>query len=138
MPAILLDTGALYALADRDDAWHQRVTSLVEDHSAPLLLPVTVLPEACYLLNTHLGQEAERALLAACASGRFAVVVITTEDIVRSIELLDLYSDSNLGFVDASVVAIAERLDVRRIVTTDRRDFSLVRPRHCSAFELLP
>ena len=138
MPAILLDTGALYALADRDDAWHARMKSLLEEHPGPLLLPITVLPEACYMLNTHLGQEAERALLAACASGRFTVVSTTVEDIVRSIELLDLYADSNLGFVDASVVAIAERLGVRQIATTDRRDFSLVRPRHCSALELLP
>lgn len=138
MPAILLDTGALYALADQDDAWHERVKSLLDQHHETLLVPVTVLPEACYLLNAHLGQEAERALLTTCASGELIVAAITTEDIARSVELLDLYADANLGFVDASVVALSERLNVRQIVTTDRRDFSLVRPRHCPAFELLP
>lgn len=86
---VLLDTGAIYAMADRDDAWHERVKSLLDQHPGPFLVPITVLPEACYLLNTHLGQE-------------------------------------------------AERLNVRQIITTDRRDFSLVRPRHCVAFELLP
>jgi hypothetical protein len=39
---------------------------------------------------------------------------------------------------EVTVVATAERLKITRILTTDRRDFSLVRPRHCSAFELLP
>jgi hypothetical protein len=37
-----------------------------------------------------------------------------------------------------SVVAIAERLDVREIATIDRRPFSVVRPRHVDAFTLLP
>jgi len=43
-----------------------------------------------------------------------------------------------LGFVDASVVAIAERLKLRTLLTTDRRDFHRVKPRHIRAFELLP
>jgi hypothetical protein len=33
---------------------------------------------------------------------------------------------------------MAERLNVRRILTLDRRHFELIRPRHCPAFELLP
>jgi predicted nucleic acid-binding protein len=48
------------------------------------------------------------------------------------------YEDAQIGFVDATVVAIAERLKLKRILTTDRRDFSLMRPRHCKEFELLP
>jgi len=42
------------------------------------------------------------------------------------------------GFVDASVVAVAERLRLRVIATTDTRHFGAVRPRHTSSFELLP
>jgi predicted nucleic acid-binding protein len=59
----------------------------------------------------------------------------------RSLELEQLlrrYEDAEIGFVDATVVAIAERLKIRRILTTDRRDFSLIQPRHCKQFELLP
>lgn len=138
MNPVLLDTGALYALADEDDAWHDRVKAYVDRHPGPLLVPITVLPEACYLVNSHLGQEAERALLAACVSGKFSVASVTADDIIRSIELLDPYADANIGFVDASVIAMAERLAIRQVVTVDRRDFALVRPRHCSVFDLLP
>jgi uncharacterized protein len=53
-------------------------------------------------------------------------------------QLLRRYEDAEIGFVDATVVAIAERLKIRRILTTDRRDFSLIQPRHCKQFELLP
>jgi predicted nucleic acid-binding protein len=36
------------------------------------------------------------------------------------------------------IVAIAERLNITRVLTLDRRDFQLIRPKHCSAFEILP
>jgi predicted nucleic acid-binding protein len=45
------------------------------------------------------------------------------------------HSDANLDFV---VVATAERLNITRLLTLDRRDFQLIRPKHCSSFELLP
>jgi predicted nucleic acid-binding protein len=48
------------------------------------------------------------------------------------------HSDANLDFVDALIVATAERLNITRLLTLDRRDFQLIRPKHCSSFELLP
>lgn len=48
------------------------------------------------------------------------------------------YRDAEVGFVDSSVVTVAERLKVRRVMTTDRRHFSIIQPRHCSRLELLP
>jgi predicted nucleic acid-binding protein len=53
-------------------------------------------------------------------------------------ELVARYRDLPLGTVDASVVAVAERLDVTELATTDRRHFGVVRPAHADAFELLP
>jgi predicted nucleic acid-binding protein len=137
-PRIIVDTGALYALADRNDRWHRRLTSFLESESADLVVPITVLPEACYLIQGHLGPEAERRLVASCASGELAVEPVTTEDFRRAVQFLEIYADARLGFVDSSVAAVAERLRVRQILTTDRRHFSLFRPRHCPAFELLP
>jgi predicted nucleic acid-binding protein len=49
---------------------------------------------------------------------------------------MDRYPD--IGFVDASVVAIAERLRLRTIATTDRRHFGKIQPSHVKAFELVP
>jgi predicted nucleic acid-binding protein len=60
------------------------------------------------------------------------------EDFRRVWQLLDTYANINIGFVDASLIAIAERLKINRILTTDRKHFSIIRPRHCSAFDLLP
>ena len=60
------------------------------------------------------------------------------EDYLRSAEILRQYSDANLDLVDALIAATAERLNIIRILTLDRRDFQLIRPRHCEGFELLP
>ena len=43
-----------------------------------------------------------------------------------------------LGFVDATIVAIAERLKVRTLATTDRRHFAAIRPSHVERFTLVP
>ena len=134
MPPILVDTGPLYAMADRDDDWHLRVVRFLERSRDELLVPVTVLPEAAYLLAAHLGLEAERKLVQSIVGGELAVEELTLQDLKRALELLRRYEDARIGFVDATVVAIAERLKIHRILATDRRDFSLVRPRHCKEF----
>ena len=138
MPPILVDTGPLYALADRDDNWHHRTVRFLELSRDELIVPVTVLPEAAYLLAAHLGAQAEQRLVRSIIDGEMEVEELTIPDLRRSLELMRRYEDAEVGFVDATVVAIAERLKLRRILTTDRRDFSLVRPRHCKEFELLP
>jgi predicted nucleic acid-binding protein len=138
MPAVVVDTGPLYALADRDDDWHHRSVQFLETHRDDLIVPASVIPEAAYLLSTHLGPAAERQLVQSVLSGELAVEDLAIADYRRTLELLRRYESARIGFVDASVMAVAERLKIQRILTTDRRDFSMVRPRHCKAFELLP
>ena len=66
------------------------------------------------------------------------VEFLKRDDLTRTADVMSKYADAGLGFVDASVVALAERLQIRELLTTDRRHFSLVRPRHCPHFELRP
>jgi len=58
--------------------------------------------------------------------------------LIRAAELVARYRDSEIGYVDAIVVAIAERLRDKVIATVDRRHFSAIRPNHTAAFQLLP
>ncbi len=138
MPSILVDTGPLYAMADRDDDWHTRIVTFLTHSRDDLIVPVAVLPEAAYLLAAHLGPDAEQKLVQAVVNGELTLESLTVQDLPRILELLSRYAAAEIGFVDAAVVATAERLRISRILTTDRRDFSLIRPRHCKAFELLP
>jgi predicted nucleic acid-binding protein len=133
---LLLDTGAIYALADADDAWHLRMRDFLKRERQALIAPITVLPEAAYLIRKRLGALAERTLVESFAAAEIGVENLTPIDLRRCTELLSIYDF--LGFVDASIVAVAERLKLRALVTTDRRDFHRVRPKHASTFELLP
>jgi predicted nucleic acid-binding protein len=51
---------------------------------------------------------------------------------------MDQYADGALGFVDACIIALAERLRITRVLTPDQRRFRFMRPRHCTAFEIVP
>lgn len=97
-----------------------------------------MVPEACYLLNTYLGQTAENGFISSLKEKELSIEHFTAHDLARSLEIMMQYNDLNLGFTDASIVAIAERLKTRKILTTDTRHFSVVRPKHCSSFILLP
>ena len=66
------------------------------------------------------------------------VVDPTAADWERSASLIEIYETLGLGLVDAAIVAVAERLDVGTLATLNHRDFTVVCPAHCTAFELIP
>lgn len=133
---LLVDTGVLYALADKSDAWHARSRAYIEAARDMLLVPATILPEIAYLLRDRLGPAAERAFIRAVAGAEIAVEQVDRRDWPRVEELMGRYEW--LGFVDATVVAIAERLKLSTLATTDRRHFGAVRPAHIERFTLVP
>ena len=135
---IVVDTGPLVAIADADDRDHVRCLAALSEVSRPLIVPTTVLTEVCYLLERELGTAAESAFLQSFRDGTLTLAHITLDDLDRMAELVTTYANLPLGAVDASVVAIAERLGTTEIATLDRRHFAVVRPRHADAFTLLP
>ncbi len=135
---VVADTGPIYALIDASDGWHARVNAWWTRGTANVVLPVTILAEVTYLLQTRIGPVAEEAFVRAIADGEFTVEPLDDEDLPRIADIMHAYRDLPLGFIDASVVAIAERLEAREILTTDRKHFGVVRPRHVRALSLLP
>ena len=135
---IICDTGPLVAVLNAGDAHHESCRRLLERERGPLIVPAPVLTEVCYLASTRLGAQAEAAFLESVASGELHLEATTSSDLARMADLVRTYADFPLGAADASVVAVAERLKATRIATIDHRHFRAVRPRHCSAFVLLP
>ena len=111
---------------------------MLETHPGPLVVPTLVVTEVTHLLGTRLGWQSEVRFLGDLASADLVLEPVHPADPVRMAELVARYRDLPLGTVDASVVAVAERLDVTELATTDRRHFGVVRPAHADAFELLP
>ncbi len=134
----LLDTSFLLAMSNAADHNHARVLEVAQSIADPLILPITVLPEVTYLLGSRLGHAAMRQFLKSLVKSDVTLEAITFIDLERATEILDTYADGRLDFVDSTIVAIAERLNITRILTLDRRDFMVIRPKHQSYFEFLP
>lgn len=133
----LIDTGFLLAVLDEKDFQHRACTTALEAEIAPYL-PEAVLPELAYLVLRDLGYRVWITFLNSIAEGELPLLSTELQDIKRAAEILEKYSDSKIDYVDAVIMAIAERLKIKRILTVDRRDFTLFRPRHCDAFEIIP
>jgi uncharacterized protein len=138
---ILVDTNVIVALADRSATAHEHCRRWLEEQTDELALPITVLAEACYLIDRFGGPPAEAQFLDSVGSEparRFLPVNLTDVDLRRMSELVRQYADRRLVGTDAPLVAVAERLGITTIATMNRRDFDNVRPRHLPAFTIVP
>lgn len=132
----VVDSGPLYAVTDTADEDYGASLEVLGREELELVIPTMVVAEVSYFVGTRLGPEAESRFLGGLSE--FDIESPTMEDWGRMAELVAQYADFPLGGTDASVVALAERLDTDVVITLDRRHFSAVRPRHCSSFNLLP
>lgn len=136
--ALILDTGPLYASLDRKDQDHKRCRGLIESAGEEVVIPAPVLPEVDFLVSTRMGASPTVALMRDVESGAYRVKELQAGDYPRVRELMDRYADMDLGFVDASVIALVERLGEPKLATLDRRHFLAVRLRHIDGLEILP
>ena len=100
--------------------------ALFEEQPETWILPWAVLPEVDYLLATQLGPKAERLFVADLAAGTYRIEWGHDRDFERAHEISTRYRALKLGLVDASVIAVAERLGAGAIATLDLRHFGLV------------
>jgi uncharacterized protein len=136
--ALIADSGAIYGIYDRHDRHHRRLRAVMERERGVVVVPTAILGEIDYLLRTKLGIDAELDFLNDIQQGAFSLEHLLSDDLNRSRELIEQYRDLDLGLADAAVVATAERLDVRRIMTVDERDFRAIRSADGGPFTLLP
>lgn len=134
---VVADTGFVVALLNRSDVRHTDVTA-VYLRQQQILIPQTVLAEVAYLLGRNAGIMTVVAFLQGMSTSRFKLVALADSDLERVAEILEKYADSRIDFVDASVMAVAERYGSTTILTLDQRDFRLFRPQHCKSFEISP
>ena len=134
---LILDTGPIVAALNAGDPDHDRCAALLEDAS-DLLIPSPVLVEVDYWLIKLGGTKVWTDFVADINNGAYRLTHPTDADLTRAAELETAYHDLDLGFVDASTIALCERLRATAVATLDRRHFSVVRPRHCSHLTLLP
>lgn len=138
LDSIVIDTGVVFALADRGDSWHRRCLHFLNQYQGTIVIPCMVIPESCYLLNRYLGANAELSFIKSLTRKELLVDHFQSEDLERCKQVINKYRDLNLGLVDASVVAVCERRNIFAVLTTDRRHFSIIKNKSGKSFQLLP
>jgi predicted nucleic acid-binding protein len=134
----LLDASFLVALGYPRDHNHNRAKQFAVQGGHRLLLPDVVLPETMYNLRRVGGTRAALRFGDLLVTQEPPFIALTTPDFARAMDVMRAYLDADLDLVDCCITALAERMNVTCICTFDRRDFSLIRPRHTDYFELLP
>ncbi len=134
--AVILDTGILYAYYDRADSWHEAAIEVLDQHRGGLVVPAPVIPEVDHFLGSRLGDRARTIFYEGLTGGHFFIAELSAEGYARVAALNQQFAAVRLGFVDAAVISTAESLDLKRIATTDRRDFGAVA--EILALEIVP
>ncbi len=137
MITAIADTSFVVALANQKEIRRADCFAVYEREDG-ILLPQSTLGEIGYLLTRAGGNRLMVTFLLELPTSRYQLMALDDEDLLRTAQLLTQYADTRLDFVDASLVAVAERQNIRRILTFDQRDFRLVRPLHAEHLELLP
>lgn len=136
--ALICDTSGVLALYDASNADHAATAAVVESETGDLFVPVVLLAEIDYLLHDRLGADAARDFVRAIDQEEFTLVPLENADVRRCCQLLDQYRDLEIGLADATIVAVAERLALFRLLSFDHRHFRAIAPRNSTHFVLLP
>jgi predicted nucleic acid-binding protein len=123
---IVADTSAIVALLNRNDRFHGSIREALAETSPEWVIPWAILPEVDHIVRRRVGTREAGAFLGSLLTSGPAVEWGTPRDLERAVELDALYADLSLGLVDTVVMATAERLEARAIVTLDERDFAAV------------
>ncbi len=133
---VIADTSGIIAFLDKDDQYHSLAVNIIKNYQ--IFIPATVLPEVDYLATKYLGERVARAFLEDLADGYFTYLSINLDDINQATSIMARYKDLPLGFVDASLIVLAERHQIKRILTLDRRHFNLLQSDRIDYLEILP
>jgi predicted nucleic acid-binding protein len=121
----LIDTGALLALLDRDDKWHEPCVEAFDRVRLPLATSAAVLAELFHLLGD--GTRERKSAWQLLRSGAITVVGIGDADLPALQLLMAQYADRPMDFADATLVLLARALDLVDILTVDHNDFETYR-----------
>ena len=133
---ILVDAGPLVALVDADDQNHRSCTEALKKIREPLATVWPAFTEAMYLVSDS--SEAQEALWEMLTRNAIHIAPLTSNDVPRMRELMRKYSDRPMDLADAALVTVAERENIRKIFTVDRKDFAIYRLYGRTRLTLIP
>jgi predicted nucleic acid-binding protein len=135
---IITDSSFIYALYNAHDSRHRQAMDFASQYTGSSIISEVILPEVSYLFLRDLGYISVQRFLGHFKQLDSQLEALEKSDLARVHEIAVQYASAQFDVVDCCIMALAERLDVTRVATFDRRDFAIFRPRHCDYLELLP
>lgn len=136
--AVLIDTNVILAYAFAHDTNHEQASQTLHALGQEKRIVVApVLTELFYMTLEQVNYARAIQIFASTRDG-FHIETLTDADLLRMQQIMERYQNAAFDFADTAIMAVAERLNITRICTFDRRDFVIFRPAHCDYFELLP
>lgn len=129
---VVIDSGPLIALFDRDDNYHNKALEFIKKFKGELISNYAVITEVSHLLDFSVAVQID--FLQWIFDGGITIAEIATDDLLRIIELTEKYSDLPMDFADASLVVLCEKMKIREVASIDR-DFGIYRTREKKAFK---
>lgn len=133
MDRLLVDTGFLVAYGRKQDSLHAKADLFLSTYRGALYSVSAVIVESCF----HLDSASKQRLLEWVEEGSLSVVEVPVSAYAELAGTIGKYADRNVDFADAALVWLAEKSGIRRIVTTDRRDFLTFRLKDGKRFDLV-
>jgi predicted nucleic acid-binding protein len=135
---VIVDTSALLAYFDTNEPDHEAVARVIDRSTELLVVSPYVLAELDYLVAVRVGSDAELAVLRELSSGAWELASFGATDLELAAAVITKFHDQHIGVADASNVVLADRYSTRKIVTLDRRHFTVLRPISGGRFALAP
>jgi predicted nucleic acid-binding protein len=124
---IVVDSSVAYALLDARDAGHEAALAWYEQPHGDLLTTPLVLAEVDHLAGDRLGRGARSAFLGDVESGGYTIAWWGSAA-AESVRIARRYLGLGVSLTDASLVALAARLETTSIATFDERHFRAIQP----------
>lgn len=136
----LIDTGAILALLDRSDRWHDACVEAFRQLRLPLLTSEAVLTEVFHLVGDSRSEI--EAAWKFVRSGALVLGTIEDAELTHVHGLMSRYwdrgMDRNMDFADATLVYLARRESLSVILTVDHADFATLRIEGKRQFRVFP
>ena len=134
---ILVDAGPLIAIIDRGEPDHRICMEVLSFLTGPMLTTWPTLTEAMHLLGRAGGWPAQEALWKLLHRDDLQLIHLDELLLRRTRALMKKYLDVPMDLADATLVAAAEKLKLKRILTLDS-DFRIYRLAGKRSFEIIP
>lgn len=126
----IVDAGPLIALFDRSDRYHERAKQSLENYRretrGKLITTWPVIAEVAYLLKEHVHFQAQLDFLKWISLGGLEIFDLGRHHLPKVIEWQSRYADLDMDLADATLIVVAESLEINKVFSIDK-DFSIYR-----------